>query len=81
MCKVGAPDDIDRILPSATPGIPLTTVHHLPTLLPTRVDNHYFALDKQHPAFERMLAAHSCCFYVPILLPDIQLEFYALTSL
>lgn len=78
VCKVGAPEDIERLLPSATHGVPLISVQRLPAALPARLDNHYFRLDRTHPTFGHMLAARTCCFYVPLSLPDIQLEFYAL---
>lgn len=76
--KAGAPDDVAHIMSSALHGIPLKPMQRIPAALPTRVENLYFALDSQHPAFATMLAAQSCAFYFPASLPELQLEFYAL---
>lgn len=75
--KAGSPDEVALIMSSATNGIPLKAMQRVPSALPTRVENLYFALDSQHPAFASMLAAQSCAFYFPSSLPELQLEFYA----
>lgn len=77
LCKVGAPDDVQHIVNSALPGIPLHAASRLPAAIPVRIDNHYFALDGMHPAFKRMAAAHACQIYVPTSIPDVSLELYA----
>lgn len=76
--KAGSPDDVAHIMSSALNGIPLKPMQRIPAALPTRVENLYFALDSQHPAFATMLAAQSCAFYFPSSLQELQLEFYAL---
>jgi type VI secretion system protein ImpJ len=77
LCKAGAPDEVEQIINSALSGIPLRTMSRLPAAIPVRIENQYFALDSAHPAFNRMLAARACQFYVPTALPDISLELYA----
>jgi type VI secretion system protein ImpJ len=77
LCKLGAPDEVQHIVNAALPGIPLRPVTRLPAAIPVRIDQHYFALDRSHPAFQRMLAAHACQIYVPGSLPDVALELYA----
>jgi type VI secretion system protein ImpJ len=77
LCKAGAPDEVEQIINSALPGIPLRTMSRLPAAIPVRIENQYFALDSSHPAFKRMVAAHSCQFYVPSSIPDVSLELYA----
>jgi type VI secretion system protein ImpJ len=77
LCKAGAPDEVEQIVNSALPGIPLRTMSHLPAAIPIRIENQYFALDSAHPAFKRMVAAHACQFYVPASLPDVALELFA----
>ncbi|MHA7684169.1 type VI secretion system baseplate subunit TssK [Cupriavidus sp. PET2-C1] len=77
LCKAGAPDEVEQIVNSALPGIPLRTMSRLPAAIPVRIENQYFALDGAHPAFERMLAARACQFYVPASLPDVSLELFA----
>lgn len=75
--KVGAPDDVEKILHSALPGVHLLHVMQTPAAVPVRVGNHYFALEKQGQIFERMLKAHSVCIYVPQALLGLKLELVA----
>jgi type VI secretion system protein ImpJ len=77
LCKAGAPDEVEQILNSALPGIPLRAMSRLPAAIPIRIENQYFALDSAHPAFKRMVDARACQFYVPASVPDISLELYA----
>jgi len=77
LCKAGAPDEVEQIVNSALPGIPLRTMSRLPAAIPVRIENQYFALDGSHPAFSRMLAARACQFYIPASIPDVSLELYA----
>lgn len=77
LCKAGAPDEVEQIVNSALPGIPLRTMSRLPAAIPIRIENQYFALDSTHPAFTRMIAARACRFYVPASIPDVSLELYA----
>lgn len=75
--KVGAPDDVEKILHSALPGVPLIHALQTPAAVPVRVGNHYFALEKQGQIFERMLKARSICIYVPQALLGLKLELIA----
>ena len=76
--KVGSPDDVDRMLHSALPGVALSPVVRTPAAVPVRVGNHYFALDPSGPIFQRMLQARSICIYVPGSGPPLKLELIAL---
>jgi type VI secretion system protein ImpJ len=75
--KVGAPDDVEKILHSALPGVRLAHAAQMPAALPVRVGNHYFALEPQGQIFERMLRARSVCIYVPQALLGMKLELFA----
>jgi type VI secretion system protein ImpJ len=77
LCKIGAPDEVQQIVNSALPGIPLQAMARLPAAIPVRIENQYFALDGTHPAFRRMVAARACQIYVPASIPDVSLELYA----
>ncbi|SAK96487.1 type VI secretion protein [Caballeronia fortuita] len=77
LCKIGAPDEVDRIVNSALAGIALKPVQRVPAAIPVRLDNQYFALDATSPAHARMLAARACQVYLPAALPDVSLELYA----
>jgi type VI secretion system protein ImpJ len=75
--KVGSPDDVEKILNSALPGVGLHPVSRTPAAVPVRVGNHYFALDPNGPIFERMLKSRCICIYVPHSLPPLKLELIA----
>jgi type VI secretion system protein ImpJ len=77
LCKIGAPDDVEHIVNSALPGIPLKAVQRVPAAIPVRLDNHYFALDSTSAVHAKMLAAHACQIYLPASVPDASLELYA----
>lgn len=75
--KAGSPDDVEKILNSALPGVRLVHASQTPAALPVRVGNHYFILEPQGQIFERMKKARSICIYVPQALLDLKLELYA----
>ena len=75
--KAGSPDDVEKILNSALPGVRLVHAAQTPTALPVRVGNHYFALEPQGQIFERMRQARSICIYVPQALLELKLELFA----
>jgi type VI secretion system protein ImpJ len=77
LCKIGAPDDVEHIVNSALAGIALKPVQRVPSAIPVRLDNHYFALDAASPSHARMLAARACQVYLPASVPDAVLELYA----
>lgn len=75
--KVGSPDDVEKILHSALPGVRLVHAAQTPSAIPVRVGNHYFALEPQGQIFERMIKARSICIYVPQALLGMKLELLA----
>lgn len=75
--KAGSPDDVEKILNSALPGVRLAHAAQTPAALPVRVGNHYFIFEPQGQIFERMRQARSICIYVPQALLDLKLELYA----
>jgi type VI secretion system protein ImpJ len=77
--KVGSPDDVERILNSALPGVPLVHVPRTPPAVPVRLGNHYFALEPGGSIYERMIQARSVCVYAPQALPRMELELIAVT--
>jgi type VI secretion system protein ImpJ len=77
LCKIGAPDDVEHIVNSALPGIPLKAVQRVPAAIPVRLDNHYFALESASAAHAKMLAAQACQIYLPASVPDASLELYS----
>ncbi|HEY0846506.1 MAG TPA: type VI secretion system baseplate subunit TssK, partial [Noviherbaspirillum sp.] len=75
--KVGSPDDVEKILNSALPGVRLAHATQTPSAIPVRVGNHYFAMEPQGQIFERMMKARSICIYVPQTLLGLKLELIA----
>ena len=75
--KAGSPDDVEKILNSALPGVRLVHAAQTPAALPVRVGNHYFILEPQGQIFERMRQARSICIYVPQALLEFKLELFA----
>ena len=75
--KVGAPDDVEKILNSALPGVRLTHAQQTPSALPVRVGNYYFNFEPSGQIYERMLRSRSICIYVPQALSDLKIELLA----
>jgi type VI secretion system protein ImpJ len=75
--KVGSPDDVEKILHAAAPGITLTYTTQTPSGLPVQIGNHYFAFDPRSEIFENMQKARSVCIYVPESLSSLKLELIA----
>ncbi|MFT3849466.1 MAG: type VI secretion system baseplate subunit TssK [Propionivibrio sp.] len=75
--KAGSPDDVEKILNSALPGVRLVHAAQTPSALPVRVGNHYFILEPQGQIFDRMRQARSICIYVPQALLEFKLELFA----
>lgn len=75
--KVGSPDDVEKILNSATAGVRLNHVTQTPAAVPVRIGNHYFELDPHGTIYDRMIRTRSICIYVPQALPDMKLELIA----
>lgn len=75
--KMGAPEDVEKLINSALPGVKLSVPQRTPPALPVRVGTHYFALDPQGAVFERMIKARSICAYVPQLFADAKITVYA----
>jgi len=72
--KLGSIDDVNRLLHSALPGVPLVYSPAAPGSLPVLVGRHYFALEKSNELFKRMLVHRRLFIYCPPSLDDLQLE-------
>ncbi|CAN7229226.1 type VI secretion system baseplate subunit TssK [Trinickia sp. LjRoot230] len=78
--KVGAPDDVDKLVLSAMPGVRLTYTPQVPPAVPVRPGACYFALDARGALYERMLQSQSAMIYAPSGINDLKLELIAVTS-
>lgn len=78
--KVGAPDDVEKCVLSALPGVKLMHAAQIPSAIPVRPGSHYFSIEPRGPLYERMLKAQSMMLYVPSGLADLKLELIAVAS-
>ncbi|KUZ65426.1 type VI secretion protein [Burkholderia ubonensis] len=78
--KVGAPDDVDKLVLSAMPGVRLSYTPQVPPAIPVRPGACYFALDTRGALYERMLQAQSAMIYAPTGINDLKFELIAVTS-
>lgn len=77
--KLGAPDDVEKLVLSAMSGVRLRHAAQVPAAIPVRPGACYFALDAHGPLYERMLKAQSVMIYAPESYQDLQLEMIAVT--
>jgi type VI secretion system protein ImpJ len=77
--KVGAPDDVEKLVLSAMPGVRLTHAPQVPAAVPVRPGYFYFLLEPRGSLYERMLQAQSICLYTPAA-SGFQLELVAVTQ-
>jgi type VI secretion system protein ImpJ len=78
--KVGAPDDVEKFVLSAMPGVRLVHAPQVPAAVPVRPDAIYFAVEAKGQMYERMLQAQSVSIYVPGNMPEAKLDLVAVTS-
>lgn len=77
--KLGAPDDVEKLVLSAMSGVRLTHAAQVPAPIPVRPGACYFALDPHGPLYERMLKAKSIMIYAPESYRELALELIAVT--
>jgi type VI secretion system protein ImpJ len=78
--KIGAPDDVDKFVLSAMPGVRIQHAPQVPAAVPVRPDTCYFTIEAKGQMYERMLQAQSISIYVPSGMQELTLELVAVTS-
>lgn len=78
--KVGAPDDVDKLVLSAMPGVRLVHTPQVPAAVPVRPGTYYFSLEARGNLYERMLQAQALTLYAPSGIQDLNLELIALNA-
>ncbi|WP_374592171.1 type VI secretion system baseplate subunit TssK [Aquabacterium sp.] len=78
--KIGSPDDVEKLVLSAMPGVKLIAAQQVPAAIPVRPGAYYFSLEPRGVLYERMLQAQSISLYAPGSLPDLKLELLAVNS-
>lgn len=79
-CKLGGPDDVEKLVLSAMPGVKLTHAPQVPPAIPVKPGTYYFAIEARGALYERMLQQQSIMIYVPQGIPDLKIELLAVTS-
>lgn len=77
--KTGAPEDVEKFVLAAMPGVKLLHSPQVPAAVPVRPDTYYFSIENKGPLYERMLQAQSISIYVPSGIRDLKLELLAVT--
>ncbi|PPE70397.1 type VI secretion system baseplate subunit TssK [Caldimonas thermodepolymerans] len=78
--KLGAPDDVDKLVLSAMPGIRLVHAPQVPAAVPVRPGTYYFALEPRGALYERMLQAQAVAIYAPQGWNDLTIELIAVNA-
>lgn len=78
--KIGAPDDVEKFVLSAMPGVRIQHAPQVPAAVPVRPDTCYFTIEAKGQMYERMLQAQSISIYVPAGMNELKLELVAVTS-
>jgi type VI secretion system protein ImpJ len=77
--KVGSPDDLEKILISALPGVPLTHMPQVPAAVPVRPNCYYFALSHRSPLYENALMIGELAVYALDGIPGLNVELIAIS--
>jgi type VI secretion system protein ImpJ len=78
--KVGAPEDVDKFVLSAMPGVKLVHAPQVPAAIPIRPDTYYFVLENKGALYENMLKAQAISIYIPTGIRDLKLELIAISA-
>jgi len=78
--KIGSPDDIERIVASALPGIALTHMPQVPAAVPVRPDTYYFSVSTKNGLYENALKARAIAIYAPAGMRDLHIELIAFSQ-
>lgn len=78
--KAGAPEDVDRCVLSALPGVRLLHAPQVPGAIPVRPDMVYFVFEARGLLYEAMLKSQAISVYVPNGLRELRLELIAVSA-
>lgn len=76
--KIGAPDDVERMVSSAMPGVRLMSAPQVPAAIPVRPGCYYFSVEPHGALYERMLASSAIMIYAPAAFSKLKLELFAI---
>lgn len=76
--KIGAPDDVEKMVSSAMPGVRLMAAPQVPAAIPIRPGCYYFSVEPHGALYERMIAANAIMIYAPASFRNLKLELFAI---
>jgi type VI secretion system protein ImpJ len=76
--KLGAPDDLEKIVSSALPGVPLIHMPQVPAAVPVRPNTYYFSVTTKSGLYENALKAGALAVYAPDGIPGLKIELIAI---
>jgi type VI secretion system protein ImpJ len=78
--KLGAPEDLERIVGSALPGVQLTHMPQVPPAVPVRPNTYYFSVATTGTLYENALKEGALALYAPDGIPGLKMELIAIAS-
>lgn len=76
--KLGAPEDLEIIIGSALPGIPLAHMPQVPSAVPVRPNTYYFSISAKSGLYEKAITAGVLGVYALDGLPGLKLDLIAI---
>lgn len=77
--KVASPDNLESIVGSALPGVPLAHMPQVPPAIPVRPNSYYFSVSTKSALYEKALDAGALAIYAPDGIPGLKIELIAVT--
>jgi len=75
--KVAAPENMESIVGSALPGVPIVHMPQVPPAIPVRPNTYYFSLATKNPLYEKALEAGVLAIYAPDGMPGLKIDLIA----
>jgi type VI secretion system protein ImpJ len=72
--KIATPDEIERIIRTAQPGVTLRHVEVPPKQIPMRLGNQYFALNQSGDIWKSIMLSRGIAVFAPADIPEPKLE-------
>jgi type VI secretion system protein ImpJ len=72
--KVAAPENMESIIGSALPGIPIAHMPQVPPVIPVRPNTYYFSLSTKNPLYDKALEAGVLAVYAPDGIPGLKID-------
>jgi type VI secretion system protein ImpJ len=78
--KAAGPDDVEKLVLSAMPGVKISHAPQVPGAIPVKPGHFYFEIEPRGPLYERMLQQQAMMIYVPSGLRELKLELIAVAQ-